>query len=454
MKKLFKFSLILAFAFSTIAVKGQTISHDTDGDGWTDAEEIAANTDPFNNTDFPRPKINITSSYYGTLADYQSYPLIVYAYSESTSGTNMGGTYDAILKPESSLVVDSVVFDSSGKAQLTAHKVAPRTVKILSHRHNTCDKPKDVSSGSLWCYYSGSPVVNYNTGVISRGPPGVTVKISYQQTEFISTHIRSGWNRFFGFVDVNGNGVFDVDEPAGLSVSSPTFVSWDAVDIDIALTDAEHLTGYPRIAWNPVTTNTVNNCDHYTVTISAGGGSPAVTVKKPRTFMHEGDLIAAGVHGLDFGAGTQATFVYTVMHCDDLISSGSIYYNIGVTANRKTMKAISPAQGEFVTGANVEFKWDMDYRNEGARLSIYSRGAGGTNEGTAVYDGLINFPVRHGSVTSEGYYYSAVPQNVNGETTFSLLPGSYNYTIKEFIRTTSGSLTKQTTTDWFQVVAD
>ena len=59
------------------------------------------------------------------------YPLIVYAYSELTSGANMGGAYDAILKPESSVVVDSVTFDSSGKAQLTAHKVAPRTVKIF-----------------------------------------------------------------------------------------------------------------------------------------------------------------------------------------------------------------------------------------------------------------------------------------------------------------------------------
>ena len=84
----------------------------------------------------------------------------------------------------------------------------------------------------------------------------------------LGTHIRSGWNRFFGFVDVNGNGVFDINEPAGLSVSSPTFVSWDAVDIDIALTDAEHLTGYPRIAWNPVTTNTINNCEYYAVTFT------------------------------------------------------------------------------------------------------------------------------------------------------------------------------------------
>ena len=103
-----------------------------------------------------------------------------------------------------------------------------------------------------------------------------------------------------------------------------------------------------------------------------------LNVKKPKSFMHEGDIFGVGINGLDFGgAGTQATFEYTVIHCDDLISSGSIYYNLGVTANRKTMKAISPAQGEFVTGANVEFKWDMDYRNEGARLSIYNRGAGG-----------------------------------------------------------------------------
>lgn len=454
MKKLFKFSLILAFAFSTIAVKGQTISLDTDGDGWTDAEEISAQTNPFNGTDFPRPKINVTSSYSGMLDDFQSYPLIVYAYSETTSGAGMGGRYDAILKPESLRVVDFVTFDSGGNATLSTPKIAPRTVKIGGHRHAACDTPKDVSSGSLWCYYSGSPTVNYNSGVISGGAPGVSAKISYETTDAIGRHARSGWNRFFGFVDVNGNGDFDVDDPAGISIQKPIFIdSSNAVDVAIALTDAEHLVGYPRITWEPVLTNTpYASIDHYAVTFTAGGGSPVtLNVKKPRTFMHEGDFIAAGINGLDFGAGTSAAFEYNVTHGDDVVSSGVIPYNIGVTANRKTMKPISPAQGEFVTGANVEFKWDMDYRNEGARLSIYNRGAGGTNEGTAVYDDLINFPVRHGSVTSEGYYYSAVPQNVNGKTTFSLPPGSYNYTIKEFIKTTSDTLTKQTTNDWFQV---
>lgn len=449
-RKVSVFATLFCLCLASMAV----VAVDSDGDGWLDSEEVSAGTDPFNSTDFPRPEINVTSSYSGLLDDFQSYPLIVYAYSESTAGTGMGGAYDAILKPESSRVMDFITFDSNGSAKLSTPKIAPRTIKIAGHRHAACDTPNDVSSGSLWCYYSGSPTVNYNTGVILGGAPGVSAKMFYETTEAIGRHVRSGWNRFFGFLDVNGNGVFDIDEPAGLSVSSPTAVSWDAVDIDIALTDAEHLTGYPRISWDPILTNTpYASIDHYAITIAAsGGGSPVtVNVKKPRTFMHEGDFIAAGINGLDFGARTVAAFEYNVTHGDDVISSGVISYNLGVTPYRVIMDVIYPTTNDVVDGTGVEFKWKMDYRNEGALLSIFNRGPDGLNLGSPLYDDLINFPVRHGSITSKGYYYSAVPQNVNGKTTFSLPPGSYNYTIKEYIKTTSGTLTKQSTNDWFQV---
>lgn len=63
----------------------------------------------------------------------------------------------------------------------------------------------------------------------------------------LGTHIRGGYNRFFGFLDVDGNGDYTVGEPAGLSVTKPLMVSYDAIDVNLALTD--YLVGYPRLSW-------------------------------------------------------------------------------------------------------------------------------------------------------------------------------------------------------------
>ena len=274
--------------------------------------------------------------------------------------------------------------------------------------------------------------------------------MSYEWLYPNRVHLRSGWNRFFGFIDLNQNGEFDAAEPAGLSVSHPMLISSNAVNVDIALTD--YLVGSPRIFWSAPETNILYNVlDHYTVTISAGGSPVAtVDVKKPRTFLHEGDLVVADHNGLEFGAATQVVFDYTVTHGDDIISSGVFSYDLGTDADRKTMEIQYPTTNDVITvGSDVEFRWKMDYRNEGSRISIT-----GLDDEITYYDQLINFPVRHGRITDDWFYYSAVPQNVDGKEYFTLPPGSYNYTIKEYIRTTSGDLTKQQITGTFEVVAE
>lgn len=451
MKKQYKASIISAFYLLSLCNLSHAVDliNDSDGDGWSNTNEIVAATDPNNGTDFPVPKINVSSTYSGTNLDYNSYPLFVYVYNDASS-TNMGGRYDAILKPASSKVIESVTFDSDGNASLSSTKIAPRTMKILGHRHDSCDIPKDESSGSLWCYYSGSPSINYNTGAISGGPPGVSIKVSYDKTDAIESHIRSGWNRFFGFLDLNGNETYDVEEPAGMSVANKHNIDSSGANVEIALSD--YLIGYPRLSW-PASTNTnyiVN--DSYVVTISSSSTTATIPVRSPRTFLHEMDFVNAGANqgGLDFGAGTSASFDYSVSLGTYVIDTGTFYYGLGTSADRKTMALIYPTTNDVVDASAVEFKWKMDYRGEGARISI-------VNTGTSVtyYDKLINFPIRHGRVTDSSYYYSATPQTLyTGVSEFTLPSGNYSYTIKEYIRTTSGDLTKQSITDTFTVVAD
>ncbi len=444
MKKYYKSYIILASLMVSLcsALRAVDLIDDTDNDGWSDVEEVLAGTSATNSISFPRPKVNVSSLYDGIVGDYSYHPLFVYSYND-TSSPNMGGRYDSVVKPISSRITESVMFGADGNASLSQVKIAPRTVRILGHRHAICDIPKDSSSGSLWCYYSGSPVVNYNTGAISGGPHGVSAEISYEKTDSIDTHLRSGWNRFFGFLDLNGNSTYDTDEPAGLSIQKPTFVD-SSNDVDIVIALSDYLVGYPRLSWSAGTNINYNSDDSYVVTISSGAITHTVTVKTPRTFLHEGDFIAAGINGLDFGASTEATFDYSVSLREDVISTGSFYYNLGST-DRLTMEIIYPTTNDVVNGSEVEFKWKMDYRNEGVRLSITE-----TNTSTTCYDELINFPVRHGQITDSSYYYSATPQNLDGRSSFILPSGNYVYTFKEYVRT--GALSKQEITGAFEIL--
>lgn len=422
---------------------------DFDFDGWTNIEELSMGTNPSNSVSFPRPAWDVDFTYYDSVEDYFNKPLIVYSYSEATSTNKMGGRFDGVWNDDSK-IQESATFDSEGRVTLASAPIAPRTIRIAGHRHDVCDVPIDNRTGYLWCYYSGAPKIDYQTGVITRGPHGVSLSASYETTTASSVHLRSGWNRFFGFIDLNNNGTYDHLEPAGLSVQLPMLVSTNGVRVEIPLTD--YLVGYPRLSW-PALTNSLpyNGARYYSVQITAaGGGSPVtVNIDKPRTFMHEGDFMAAGIDAVDFGAAIEATYEYVVIDGTNIVKTGLFYYNLGNDSNRKKQIAISPVSNEAVLASNIEFKWKMDYRTLGVRISIKN-----TATDVTYFDELINFPVRHGTIANDNYYYSTIPQKVNGKTTFTLPPGPYTYTIKEFIRTTSGSLTKQSITDTFTVVAD
>ncbi|MGI5868331.1 MAG: PKD domain-containing protein [Kiritimatiellia bacterium] len=443
---------------------------DLDDDGWTNFEEYMAGTPPNNKAWFPRPKWNVFPRYDGTLrdpstisedeplgriTDYHYLPIWVYSYSEKRNAdttpktARMGGRHDGVwLSPDYRLTAESAVFNIAGEATLTSF-VTPRTLHIGDHDH-ICDEPINEVMGHIPCmgwtiyYYRHGNYDAPDGAVITGGAPGSPFTVSYDRTFSNDEHLRSGWNRFFGFVDVNRNKKYDVDEPAGLGIPRPLLVSWDAVDVDLPLTD--YLVGYPRIVWEDVGTNYAWNVnEYYNVVISMGGTVAAnVYIKRPRNFLHEGDLIAAGVNGLPFGAATTGMFEYTVMLGTEVIDQGSFAYDLVTPQEpRRTMAPKEPVQGEVVFTPNVEFKWRMDYRTQGARIVIKNKTTGAT-----MYDKLVNLPVRHGH-TAGDYFYSAVPQTLDGKAFFTLPPGSYTYTITEHLNTTA--IPRQSITEWFQV---
>ena len=443
---------------------------DLDDDGWTNFEEYMAGTPPNNKAWFPRPSWNVFPRYDGTLrdpstitpqeplgkiTDYHYLPIWVYSYSEKRNDptvlktARMGGRHDGVwLSPDYRLTTETAVFNIAGEAVLTSF-VTPRTLHIGDHEH-ICDEPVSEVMGRIPCmgweiyYYRHGNYDAPDGAVITGGAPGTPFTVSYDKTFSNDEHLRSGWNRFFGFVDVNRNKLYDLNEPAGLGMPRPLLVSWDAVDVDLPLTD--YLVGYPRIIWQDVGTNYLwNTREYYTVNISMAGTSVAsVNIKRPRNFMHEGDLIAAGVNGLPFGAATKGTFEYSVLLGSTLLEKGMFSYDLVTTQEpRRTMTSKEPVQGEVVFTPNVEFKWRMDYRNQGARIVIKNKTTNAT-----VYDSIVHLPVRHGN-TAGDYFYSAVPQTLDGKAFFTLPPGAYTYTITEHLNTTA--IPKQSFTEWFQV---
>ena len=277
----------------------------------------------------------------------------------------------------------------------------------------------------------------------------------YQGDEGAHTHVVGGYNRILGYSDLNANGSWDMGEPVGLSLYNSVYVGPDSFKATIPLTD--ELFGFPRISW-PASTN--SSVTRYVVNIANSGGKSVVgsglVVEAPRTFVHEGDFIEAGINGIDFVGKSQETFTWKVLAKDASgtaeiqMASGTFSASfLSNSGSRRAMKAVSPVSGSTVFDKVVEFQWNMDWRTEGVFFTVKNAA------GTAV-KGLDNlyvpFPVRHGKITDDDYYYTAVPQLENGRSLVALEPGTYTYTIKENLRTTA--ISPKTVTGTFTIGED
>ena len=270
----------------------------------------------------------------------------------------------------------------------------------------------------------------------------------------VHDHMVEGYNRFLAWMDLNGNNTWDAGEPLGLSPQDAVLVGWDAVSVEIPMTD--EMFGFPRISW-PASTN--ENVTSYTINIVNGAGRSAVgdgiIVEAPRTFVHEGDYLEAGLRGVDFGATDEDNFRWTVTANIGLRKNAetmaeghvvqALYPNNG---DRRAVEVISPVAGNVKHGTPVEFQWKMDWRTQGAFITVRD------SSGTAVpgLDNLyIPFPIRHNAITDDDYYYSFVPQLKNGRVLVDLPDGDYTWTVSEHVRTTASGFHLQSDTGSFTV---
>ena len=485
-------------------------TEDPDLDGWSNWEEYMAGTDPTDASQFPVPKLEFTFDYAGSVTN--SGNIVVHSYSEKTSGTGFGGKPDGVFETWGAVHYTGLVVTGSETAyvdgydraalRLSGYKIASATFTYEVEGEGGTNtwvtaavpssdgeygwfetEDKKGTFGIVWengtVVASGSAIgTTFNLDVVVDGY-NFPVK-SHELNRRKGTHLVSGWNRFFGFIDLNGNGEYDVGEPAGVSTRRPSLVSYDSAQATIPLSDG--LYGFPRFSWP---TNNASENGYYTVVIwrqSNGSAADAkaaqVLVPKPRNYFHEGDLVAAGINGLPFGSSSSPTFYWEVYDGTDIsgsaatkriwplsgdISQTRFSYNyegassddttssyfVNADTGRRTMQAIYPKDGETVHGPLVDFRWAMDHRNEGVTITIKNLDTGTTHIGSLV----VPIPWRHG-VAADGRmpveyagYYSACPQ-LEGNSSLNPLPsGRYSYTITE--RIDGASFTPQSVSGTF-----
>ena len=238
-------------------------------------------------------------------------------------------------------------------------------------------------------------------------------------------HLREGENRFFAFLDLDNDYLYDAGEPAGMALYQPHDIGVGTVEMTIPLTD--QLTGYPRFGWEAV-----DGVDEYFVSLSLG--SSALVTKQSvgaRTFFMERDV--ASMHGVNLAASKAPVITWSVFtNVNDTVAyaTGSTPFDVYSTT-RKTMSIMEPVEGAVVSDASIVLKWSMDWRNEGVTVTIQN-----TDNGTTYISQVINHPQRFGSVTGD-YHYEIEPQKVFGNNKFIDLPdGHYTATITEFVQNT------------------
>lgn len=435
---------------------------DPDADGWTNYEEYMAGTLPNVSSSFPVPNVRFNVHYNGE--QLTNIPQVVfYGYSEKHAGEGMGGDYDAKWMDLPNIVGDYFTIDTASRqGRLAYGSIIAGSVTLtgtitgadgVQTEITLNDAKLNDNTGS----FADGLYIDYVSGTLMDQTPdgeysGIIFVASYShgytfptqltplQTLTGGKHLRSGYNRFFAFIDINGDQEYTEGEPCGISTLRPTLVSWNDFDVDMFLSD--DLFAYPRISW-PASTNAVSE---YTVSLSlASSVKASIKIPAPRTFMHEGDLINAGLYGLDFASTATPNFSYTVSDGTDIIKTGVIKWNLGTNASRRKMEAKEPS--EVVNGSYVQFAWKMDARNAGARITIKSKDGSKT-----YYDAIIPVPVQHGTDEDADMYYTAVPQLEDGKSFFSLPDGDYTYTIKENVP--GSAVTPQSVTGTFTVQND
>lgn len=182
-------------------------------------------------------------------------------------------------------------------------------------------------------------------------------------------NIREGLNWFWGFIDLNGDHVYQANEPAGFT--GPVDVRWGSVGpIDIPLTDKRPM-GFARFSWDGVTGTSSNavvdpsQVEYYHVYIVDKNIANAPTVfyrKYPadRTWMMEADMMAVSklAKGFKRSGGYQW---YVRAEYDNVlhdVKTGMVYENYPTTMPAPTL--VWPSGNGRLRQSRDTFIWKMD----------------------------------------------------------------------------------------------
>ena len=265
-------------------------------------------------------------------------------------------------------------------------------------------------------------------------------------------HLREGNNVFFGFLDLDGDLLFDEGEPAGMALYSRIPVSAGPVEIEIPLTD--FLTGFPRFSWEPV-----ENVGGYSVTLTTASGASILSgyaVPADRTYVMEQDFLSG--NGVNLGSAANSIINWKVQpiygdynpgasaNTAPAIASGAITNSVSNTS-RGALSIQYPSMGVAVSEASIPVRWTMDYRNEGVQIVLRN-----TDTGTEYLNKVCALPRRVGPLNSSNYYTYEIQKALGNGTFIDLPDGNYTLTLTENIK--SSAVTAKTASVNFVVDHD
>ncbi len=150
----------------------------------------------------------------------------------------------------------------------------------------------------------GEPDVIFAAPALTRA--GQTIILG--ATNVVEGALREGENWFFAYMDVNGSGNWDVDEPCGYAVYQPIRVGWNEVAVEFMLQDAP--LGFPRLKWTlpPGRSTSLVKIDYVTASGMYASTAAKILLHAPRNYLTEADLVYLGMP-TGLGAAGSANYI-------------------------------------------------------------------------------------------------------------------------------------------------
>ena len=344
---------------------------DPDVDGWSNLAEFQDGTDPQNPTNYPVPLVTFNVQYAGLSSAGN---LIINAYSAPSMDGRPDAVFDLTALPFVQVNAEPQLPGLTGN--LMFGNVVPGSLTMTVAGVGAGTFVDDGKGNLVGSVAGNSGTIDYVTGgwtlKMAVAPVTTTATYRYRKAATVypmsltyagakTGYLKEGNAWFFAFIDRNGNGTWDLGEPAGVAQYQPIDVRRGAFSVNIGLTDK--LPGYQRFAWAGQPNQT-----SYQVDIrdeSAGTTLRTIMIRAPRTWLHEQDYRMAGLIGLPSGSlslqvftGDRATLLATNYF-------DTLYY----PSSPSVPVCQNPVGGPLHYALN-EFIWTMDPNATQFRLQI------------------------------------------------------------------------------------